>query len=598
MAEVTQLGAWQIAFWWLAGTAAVASGLLLFGGQHRRQTADLALAWWLWHWFTGGALEGSRTFPGLDDEARPAARAARRGVLAAARTTAAVAAGAVWYVHAGALRGTAVGTVVGMGGMCAAVAAAATLGIVWAARRAAHYLQWERSLHLAVHSLLGWDRDKWPLSYLTVPRDRAETGVIVGYPPGFDLKDGHCQAVENMVRRKLDLGDVVPTWVAAGRHQYLMLRERDPMPETCYYRDPAIRALVAQARRSAPVVGVRRGGKAVTVDLESESPHVLISAGSGGGKSETVKSIVAQLMASGAIVMMIDFKRHSHPWLKGIKGVHYARNIRDIHYLLVSVAREGQRRNEAWDDVGIDEPGPTFPRLVLVCEEMTVTMSKLRRWWKTRPVEDRHPGDPSTSPAIEALEDIACMGRQVRIHIIAVAQMATAKSIGGSEIRENFAYRIMGRYTKRAWEMLVPECDFTPASRRPGRMQVCVGGEATEVHALLMTDEQARELALTGATAPQRDSTPVAQGERPVAATAGPDPELDAPPPEVELIDLRQAVETGLLVITLANLRTCRARDPQFPAAVVRRGGTDMYDPGQLAYWARNRPREIETTRV
>jgi len=596
MADLLELGAWQIAFWWLAFTIAAAAGWMVFGGQHRRQTADLQVGWLLWHWFTGGQLETSRTFPGLDDsEATPAARAARRGTVAAARTTAAVAAGAVWYVHAGAPRGTAPGTVIGMGGICAAVAAAATLGIVHATCEAAHYLQWVRPLHLAVHHLLGWDDGKRPGSYITIPRDRAETGVVVGFPPGFDLKDTHCQAVENVIRRKLDLGEVVTTWVAAGRHQYLMLRTKDPMPEWAFYRDPAIRALVAQAKPTAPVVGVTRGGKPVTVDLESESPHVMLSAGSGAGKSATLRALAAQLMANGALVMCIDVKRRSHPWLYGLPGVHYARDVGEINNVLVKLAAEGDKRNRAWDDVGIDDPAPYVgPRIILLCEEMTATTKKLRRWWKA----NRTSSDPTTSPAVDALEDIACMGRQAAIHLITVAQMATAKSIGGPETRENFAIRIMARYTKRAWEMLVPECTFTPASSHEGWMQVCVGGVATETQGVFMTEHEARALATAGATAPQRHSIPISQGQHPVAATAPVDGELIAPPPSVELVSLRQAVETGLIVITLANLRSCRARDPEFPAPVVREGGTDKYDKDRIVRWARNRPRELETTNV
>lgn len=592
MSDITQLGAWQIAFWWLTFTVLTAAGWVTFGGQHRRMVADRQTAWLFWHWYTGGALEASRTFPGLEDDTPFAARAAHRVLIGAARTFGTVTLGAVWYVNAGASHGTGFGTFAAAGVLCAGTVTAVTVGTARAACELAHYLCWIRPLHLAVHQPLGWDPDKRCGSYITVPRDRAasEKGVVVGFPPGFDLKDKSRETVSNIVRRKLDLGDVVETWVPAGRHSYVQYRPRDPMPETCYYKDPATKALVAAAKRHAPVVGVRRGGKPVTVDLDSESPHVLISAGSGGGKSELVKALVAQLLAGGAKVMVIDFKRHSHRWLNDMPGVHYARDIGDIHHLLLAVAREGEKRNKACDGIGIDDPLPYFPRLILVCEEMTVTMSKLRRWWRA----NREPGDPIPSPAVEALEDIACMGRQVRIHIIAVAQMATAKSIGGSEIRENFAYRVMGRYTKKAWEMLVPECDFTPANRKPGRMQVCLGGEATETHALLMSDEDARKLALGGATAPQRDSTPVGQGEYPVAATAGP----VAPPPQVDLVSLREAVETGLLVLTLANLRSYRARDPRFPAPVVREGGTDRYDRTQLAYWARNREREIETTPV
>lgn len=596
MTSYTELGAWQIALWYVVAVVGTAAGWVTFGGQHRRMIADRQIAWLCWHWFTGGPLETSRTFPGLDDDATLTARALRRSGIAGARTAGTVVAGAVWYVNAGGRYGTDPLTLLAAGGAVAVAVAAVTVLAAWAACELAHYLCWIRPLHLAVHGLLGWDDRTRPRNYLTVPRDRAVSaeGVIVGFPPGFDLKPKHKEEVSNVVRGKLDLGDVIETWVPAGRHSYVQYRPRDPMPESCYYKDPATKALVAAAKSTAPVLGITRGGKAVTWNLESESPHLLISAGSGGGKSETVKSVVAQLMAGGAKALMVDFKRHSHRWMNDLPDVVYARDIVDIHHALISVAQEGEQRNRMCDGIGIDEPLPNFQRLVLVCEELTVTMSKLRRWWRT----NRQPGDPVPSPAVDALEDIACMGRQVKIHIVAIAQMATAKSIGGSEIRENFPYRCMGRYTKRAWEMLVPECGFTPASRTPGRMQVCVAGVATETQMLLMSDEDALALATGGATVPQRHRTPISQGIQSVAATEPADGELDASPPEIDLVSLRDAVQSGLLVISLSNLRSCRARDPRFPPPVVREGKTDMYAKDELAYWGRNREREIETSRT
>lgn len=53
------------------------------------------------------------------------------------------------------------------------------------------------------------------------------------------------------------------------------------------------------------------------------------------------------------------------------------------------------------------------------------------------------------------------MGRQVRLHVLLVAQSATARAIGSPEMRENFATRILVRYTplpaggipRKAWEL-------------------------------------------------------------------------------------------------------------------------------------------------
>ncbi|MER8091135.1 hypothetical protein ACFVZR_33805 [Streptomyces sp. NPDC058316] len=56
------------------------------------------------------------------------------------------------------------------------------------------------------------------------------------------------------------------------------------------------------------------------------------------------------------------------------------------------------------------------------------------------------------------------MGRQVRLHVLLVAQSTTARAIGGPEMRENSSTRILVRYTLNAWRMLVPACHPGPRS--------------------------------------------------------------------------------------------------------------------------------------
>ena len=57
------------------------------------------------------------------------------------------------------------------------------------------------------------------------------------------------------------------------------------------------------------------------------------------------------------------------------------------------------------------------------------------------------------------------MGRQVRLHVLLVAQSATARALGGPEMRDQFATRLLARYTQNAWRILAPE--ITPHPRAP-----------------------------------------------------------------------------------------------------------------------------------
>jgi len=587
-----ELGLWQVAFWWIAGTAAAAVVWLLWSGQHRDQWADRAAAWWAWHWFTGGPLEGQRAIVGLDDDRTRTERAGRRAALAAARTLPMAAAFAGEYVRAGAPWGAGAGTVAAAGFGVPVALAVVSLAVVHAAVRAAHHLQWVRPLHRAVCGPAGWDEEAKPARYLVVPRNRAAgaDGVIVAVAPDFRYTAARKDELTTIVKAKLALGDVAVTWVPDGRHGYVQFRPAEQMPTTALFSDPHIRELVEKAKPSAPVIGITRGGKPVAVDLDSEAPHVLLSAGTGGGKSSTIRALTAQLMWHGADVVVIDAKRHSHAWIRDLPGVRYARDLGEIHTTLIELGAEGWRRNREWDDVGVDEQGPTFKRVVVVCEEMNATMGLLRQWWK----DHRDKTDPVTSPAVTALGQLLFMGRAVRIHVLAVAQMATAKDMGGPEMRENYAVRILARYTPNAAKMLVPECNLPATTRHPGHAQVCIGGVAHETQIVFMGDREARDWVSEQrgdrvedvATVAGRDD-PGSQGKQP-ATVAGP------PRDGVTGLTLMEAsADRGLGVVELRHdaLRQAARRDPEFPAPIGQRGPARLYAPAGLQRWEANRPR-------
>jgi hypothetical protein len=296
-----------------------------------------------------------------------------------------------------------------------------------------------------------------------------------------------------------------------------------------------------------------------------------------------------------------------------VPGVRYFRDIGEIHAALLELGKEGRRRNLAFDDIDIDDVAPQFPRLVVICEELNATTSMLKQYWHN----NREPGDQPTSPAIMALGQLLFMGRAVRIHVLAVAQLATAKDLGGPEQRENYAVRILARYTANAWKMLVPECTYTPSTRHPGRAQVCIGGTATETQVLFMTPHEARDWALAGRRQTPVDDTgalsgaPAGVAASQARATAGflggtggtvasavADVACDtgpaagaAEPAGVSLSEASKDRGDAVVDLRLDALRQASRRDPEFPAAVGRRGQARLYAPEALQRWQRNRPR-------
>ncbi|MFD9428089.1 MULTISPECIES: hypothetical protein [unclassified Streptomyces] len=271
--------------------------------------------------------------------------------------------------------------------------------------------------------------------------------------------------------------------------------------------------------------------------------------------------------------------------------------------------------------------------MLILLEEVNATMKQLARYWE----KTRESGVPKVSPAVDALNEILYMGRQLRMHVLLVAQSATARALGGPEVREQFSTRILARYSLNAWRMLAPEVHPAPKStKHQGRAQVVSGGSARETQILFFTEPEAREWATTGKKAaavggpvpvqmhkPPTDSQPASAGELPPApgppasghrpvdarnlAPAAASGELAAdatPTPTLapalvfggQAVGLREAAEDHLPGITLAALRFARAKDPAFPGSSGKRGAELLYRAGDLKKWARNRPRAVTST--
>lgn len=94
------------------------------------------------------------------------------------------------------------------------------------------------------------------------------------------------------------------------------------------------------------------------------------------------------------------------------------------------------------------------------------------------------------------MEALLFAGRQVRVHVLSIAQMLSVRA-SGSEARENMAVRILGRYSANAWKMLAPEHVMPPPSRVPGRVQV-VTAAVHETQAAWQAPREAREYATAG----------------------------------------------------------------------------------------------------
>lgn len=272
-------------------------------------------------------------------------------------------------------------------------------------------------------------------------------------------------------------------------------------PDVLTYRDAY--GLMSHAPESAPILGVDGTGAPVSVDLDSDSPHVLVNASTGGGKSVVMRSIAAQMMARGTVATFLDVKRHSHRWAKNLPNAGYAATLPEIGNALVELGREVHRRNEIVENwPGSIETAPVGPRILVVFEEMNATLGQLKDLTKKLP--------SGFYDAMDAYKDILFMGRAAKVHLVGVAQLASFRAMGGAEIVECFSTRVLIRYSPTAWRYLASDCG--PRQTAPshiGRGMVCQGGKARETQFLFLTEEEAAQLARTPYTVANHQYTSI-----------------------------------------------------------------------------------------
>ncbi|MFI6243947.1 helicase HerA domain-containing protein [Micromonospora sp. NPDC050795] len=366
------------------------------------------------------------------------------------------------------------------------------------------------------------------------------------------------QLVSSIIGSKIPVADLVESWHQVGPRVRAVWTVR---------KRPPARVGVDQVAEHLPrlaewefYIGQGAGDRPVTLSLRDDSPHLAVSAGSGAGKSVLAELIAVQVLARGGRVVILD-RKGSHRWAVGLPGVDYCTKPAQMHDALVRLAALADERNtlalhapEDWD------PGA---RVLVICEELNATIGQLVNFW----AEARGKGDPKRSPAVSALADLLFMGRSAKVNVLAIAQMLTARAIGGPEARENFGIRCLARYTANNWKMLVPEAAMPRASRTLGRWQIVIGGQATETQVAYLTAAEARELAC-----------PRSLGTSEVSGLSS---------PARDFLTLRQAAEAGVIPWKLdAAKKRLQRGVGEVPAPRGKDGNADLYARQDLARWA------------
>lgn len=246
---------------------------------------------------------------------------------------------------------------------------------------------------------------------------------------------------------------------------------------------------IADLKSSEVLLGVDGTGRSLTADLDSDSPHILVSAPTGRGKSAIARSISVQRLVQGDRVVFLDIKQHSHRWARKLApNVHYAKDPQDIGGALVTLGREIHRRNQVVHDwEGSVETAPVGPRIIVVFEEQNATMETLKELSAMIP--------RGGYTAQQGLQDIAFMGRAVKVHVVSFAQLASRRASGGAEVLENYGTRILIDYSPTAWKWLASG-RMIPAPEEPGRGMVCRGSRNVETQFLWLPEDDAEACVL------------------------------------------------------------------------------------------------------
>jgi hypothetical protein len=345
------------------------------------------------------------------------------------------------------------------------------------------------------------------------------------------------------------------------------------------------------------------------MSLKGDSPHGLLAAGSGAGKSELLAFIGGQFMRRGYGVLVVDAKYISHMWLRSVPGVAYASEPDEMHNALMWLDSEVDRRARF---VAAGGDPATLEPLVAILEEMSSARNRLDRYWKSIRVT----GDPALSPALSALANVANMGREVRVHVFMAGQSITAKVTGGPEGRESYSARMMARATAQQWAMLARQIKPAPTKRQgPGRWHIVVGDTLTEFQAPFMDlkgdslpggrpETTARLIEWATDGLPRLDVAALieqwAQDHEFIeggggATNGGTNAQVEAEAPPVRGISIREFAETS--GVELRTINRWRERRSDFPSWVAIGGrNTHLFDPDHLRQYVAARLREpVET---
>jgi S-DNA-T family DNA segregation ATPase FtsK/SpoIIIE len=178
-------------------------------------------------------------------------------------------------------------------------------------------------------------------------------------------------------------------------------------------------------------------------------PHVMLTGGTGTGKTSMAHSLLGQITAFGWPVWILDAKRVEFLALRTWPNVQIVAGAIWQQVALVRAAWELMEYRYSLIEAGQAQVSD-FEPLVVFLDEFAEFRSNLGEWYAQIKVK----GDPSRPPTLAEVASLARKGRTARVHLVLSTQRPDAEFLGG-EMRDNFGMRLsMGRLSPQGAMMM------------------------------------------------------------------------------------------------------------------------------------------------
>ena len=320
-----------------------------------------------------------------------------------------------------------------------------------------------------------------------------EGTVTVELPRTFVLAESSARALNDIVERTMG-HELEVSWPNLLKSRTVTWNTIPEPPNHVQYA--SVRDFMVSLPPGTVYLGDDRRNRHVTVNLDSETPHIGLSMGTGRGKSVLFRLLIAQLLAQGADITILDVGQISLHEFRSTEGVKIEYDVqRCWDQVTLYVQEMGERLTalrevdeEEWPDIMAK-----WRRRVLFIEELNNFFSESKRYWDSI----RTSKDPASPPVLNDLTQVSVMARKVLMHLAVSSQRLEAKLISAAA-RGQMGLKVLANPTAADWRMhgegKRPRGSY---SRRAGRVAAVVAGEATAIQVGFMTRAEAKEHVLT-----------------------------------------------------------------------------------------------------